>query len=69
MAHTLFAVLAFDILLVPAFVVIGMAFNMFWMRTAAANVKQPVAFILMTSFVMASAFGYWIIVDAQGGIV
>lgn len=69
MKHTILSVLLFDILLVPAFAIIMASGNIFWIKSAAERVKYPVLFIGCAAFITASAVAFWIIVDAQGGIL
>lgn len=69
MLHTTLSVLLFDVILVPPFVIIIMAGNVFWMRDISLRFNNPLIFLFAASFVITSLFCLWIIIVAQGGIV
>lgn len=69
MLHTALSVLLFDVILVPPFVIIITAGNIFWIRDISARFGNPFSFILGASFIVTSIFCLWIIIAAQDGIV
>ena len=65
-AHIILAVLVFDIILVPPLLIITVAANLLWIKSAASKLGRfGVPFIYVAVFVLASSIGYWFISDAQ----
>ena len=62
----IFSVLVFDIILVPPLLIITVAANLLWIKSAASKFGRfGMPFIYVAVFSLASSVGYWFISDAQ----